>query len=315
MADKIDATASSPNVRWWLGAAIAAVVAVPLLMPLPNEYRAAWTSKLYDLGHVVLFAAAAWLCGRFRVARPAAIALVLVLLAAGCEAAQAVSGRDVNVGDFFRSVLGIALGFVWMRDAWKLVPATRKPLRRWAYRLCATALIVAWPIADAVPVLADAVGQYRSFPTIAAFDRPFADVSWYCEGAALERVHARNPEQWVGRLESLNGAPHPPSAILFPVVHDWRGYRRVCWEFEFEGEPLSILISVRDGRRAASGKKRFDSVETYSAGRHTRCFDLEALARGDEFAPVDLSRIQSLHFVVLGADGPRSVDLVRVYLE
>ena len=71
---------------------------------------------------------------------------------------------------------------------------------------------------------------------------------------------------------------------------------------------------VRDGRRVEPPLKRFDSIRLYSEGSHRICFDLQRLARGEEHAPLDLTRIQSFHFCVKGLSGPRRVDLHRVLL-
>ena len=53
----------------------------------------------------------------------------------------------------------------------------------------------------------------------------------------------------------------------------------------------------------------------YGVGDHHVTIDLEALARGDEFSPIDLTRIQSFHLVVRGTGAPQSVLIHRVYLE
>lgn len=105
------------------------------------------------------------------------------------------------------------------------------------------------------------------------------------------------------------------SAILFPVVRDWRGYSRLCFAFSFSGEPLTILISVRDGMKVEPPAKRFDLLRRYESGTHSVCIDLGSLARGDEFAPLDFSRVQSLHLGLNQLTGPRELLLHSVHLE
>ena len=77
----------------------------------------------------------------------------------------------------------------------------------------------------------------------------------------------------------------------------------------------TILLSVRDGRKVQPPRRRFDLQRRYLAGRHCVAIDLEDLAAGNRFAPLDLSTIQSFHIVVTGLTEPRTLFLHRIALE
>jgi hypothetical protein len=104
-------------------------------------------------------------------------------------------------------------------------------------------------------------------------------------------------------------------AILFPIIQDWSNYRRLYCTFSFTGDPLRLLISVRDGKKVAPPLQRFDLVRDFVPGQHCVVIDLKDLAAGTQFAPLDLSRVQSFHIVATNLSGPRTVFLRQIYLE
>ena len=103
------------------------------------------------------------------------------------------------------------------------------------------------------------------------------------------------------------------SAILFPVIRDWTAYETLEVSFEFEGEPLLFLISVRDGKKLPPELPRYDLWRRYSPGKHDVQIDLNELARGGNFPPIELHRVQSLHLVAV-SDRPQSIIVRRVAL-
>lgn len=61
--------------------------------------------------------------------------------------------------------------------------------------------------------------------------------------------------------------------------------------------------------------RRFDWEQQYLAGRHDVAIDLQDLAAGNSFAPLDLTRVQSSHLVVAPGAESRALLLHRLYLE
>jgi hypothetical protein len=103
------------------------------------------------------------------------------------------------------------------------------------------------------------------------------------------------------------------SAILFPVIRDWSEYETLEVSFEFEGKPLLFLISVRDGKKLPPELPRFDLWRRYSSGKHDVKIDLNELAQGGAFPPIELHRVQSLHLVAF-SDEPQSIVVRRIAL-
>jgi len=289
---------------------ILGIAVVSLLLPLPNQYRSHWLTKLLDLGHLPLLALVTvgfWLIVRPRIWLAFCLALVF---AVAVEVGQEFTGRSGDLLDVVRGLLGALIAAVFLQ-------MSPRPWR-WRQAAVRTALAVAlaaWPIWDCCPVLLDAFWAYRSFPVLSDFQSPWEGARWYARGACLERDAAtEDGQRWQGELKARPNEGGS-GAILFPVVRDWSGYRRLCCTFSFSGEPLSILISVRDGRKVETPRKRFDLEHRYRAGRHRVVIDLEDLAAGNQFAPLDISRIQSFHFVVTELAEPRTLFLQQISLE
>lgn len=286
-------------------------VAVVLLLPLPHVWKATWRAKLLDLGHIPLFAFLT-LCVYWTAQRGQWFAFVLATsVAALCETAQAAVHRSADFFDFLRGVAGSLLAVVCLQ-AFKPIMSARRLV---GYLVLAVA-ILAWPIADAFPKLWDAYTAYSSFPVICDFQTRWESVRWMKENMQIERVASEQSSgRWVGRMEFFSGSTRSSGAVLFPVVRDWTGYHQLCCEFYVPEDPMSILISIRDGRKVTGPLKRFDLEREYSAGDHRVCIDLEALARGEEFAPLDLSRVESFHLVLPNSDRPRTIFVRSIHLE
>ena len=268
-----------------------------LLVPLGNDYRALWYGEVTDALHVPLFAGlmlvASWLCGP----RHPWLAIGLTAgFAAGAEVVQPWFGRSASWRDLAYGILGVAMAGVWLQMSWRL-----------AFRIAITVVLMAWPLSRTVPVTVDAVRAWRSFPILASFDGPFENRRWWLQGATLMPTTSN-----AARLR-FQPSHQGSSAILFPVVRDWSKFATLEFEFEFEGEPLLLLVSIRDGKRLPPELPRYDLWKTYSAGRHHVSIDLRELERGGSFPPIDLKRVQSFHLVVY-SDQPRTIAISPIEL-
>jgi hypothetical protein len=293
------------------GAAAALVlVTALLLMPLPHRWEGPWQSKLFDLGHVPLFCALTlflWRVLNHSWAWALAISLGLGGLA---ELVQDYFGRTGNLLDFVRDVLGAAVAVVAVR-AWQ---GPRTPLRLSGYALAIVAL-VAWPVADAVPLLLDAYEGFRDYPTLADFANDRQMLRWECVQAELLRVpDPEQPSGWSARLDLFPGPKQYPTALLEPVVRDWSGRRRLCCAFTVADEPLLLVVSVR-GRDAAGESTHYQFEKTYAVGPHTVRVDLDTVARRALPTALDLSDVYCFQVFIYRPIRPRTVTLHRVWLE
>jgi hypothetical protein len=286
------------------------IVAVALLAPLPVSWRSTWRSKLLDLGHIPLFGLFTLVMvrvGRFGLF---AAFLCATALAAGSELAQAMVHRSADFNDFLRGSIGSLIAVM-------LVFACRSP-RSVQRALAATSVIIlasVWPIADAFPKLWDAWEAYRSFPVLCDFQTRWQVTRWSRERVAVARVMGDDGEHWTGRMDFVPNGAGSAAVVLFPVRRDWSAYRLLCCDFSLADDASDVLISVRDGRRVVGPQKRFDMEESYAAGQHHVRIDLKSLARGDEFAPLDLTRIESFHFAMPHLVGSHTVYMQKVWLE
>ncbi len=278
-----------------------AVLACLLLVPLPNGYRALWFGAASDTIHVPLFAVLTFLLVRFCwPGRMWTVVAVAFLLAAGAEVVQPLFGRSASWRDLAYGVVGIAMAIVALQRHWSL-----------ALRAGLIMALAMWPLAHAAPVLLDAYRGWRSFPVLADFDGPFCDRRWLRRprnGVHIQPVRGSALVEFAAEPDSGAGM------ILLPIVRDWTRYERLVIDLAFEGEPLFLLISVRDGKKLPPEKPRFDLWRHYPPGKHHIEIDLADLARGGDFPPIELDRVQSLHLQVYD-DQPRTVLLGPIRLE
>jgi hypothetical protein len=287
------------------GLGAVALAALLLLMPFPAGSGGDWRGKVLDLGHVPLFAVLAgwlWLTLGRGWTWPVVISLTLAALT---ELVQGAVGRSGNVADFLRSALGVAAAVMFVR-AWQQ-PRT---VLRVTGHLLALVLILAWPVADALPWLLDAWEGYQAFPTLADFGTARQELRWGRKQASLHReADPRQASGWSGRLELFPGPLRYPSASLKPVLRDWSAYRQVACSFTVVGEPLVLVISIR----GSSTHHQFEKV--YPPGEHTVRADLAEVARRARPEPLDLTDVRHFQVFTYRPEQPRTVYLHRIWLE
>lgn len=281
-----------------------------LLIPLPAGWKYPWVDKVFDLGHLPLFAVLSFSIARATGHR--AIALVLcAVLAIATEVLQGLVGRSTDLADGVRSVLGTLIGL--------LGTPRRDPARPWWERHPAPVafLLLAWPILDAIPVLSDSLDAWRRFPILCDFSTRWQTERWrYGETQArLERTHDPvQPGEWLGRLDLLAlGHPYPGAQFL-PSMDDWRGYRTLCLEFHVD-KPMTLNLSIRDHRVEMEFFDRVNFAKRYSPGWHRECLDLATLASQPRHAPLDLGWVRVLTLYIGGAEAPRTMLIKKISLE
>lgn len=282
--------------RFLIGVGLAAFAAALLFVPLPNDYRALWYGETMDACHVVLFALLTWSLARFVWPEKRLLpALLAAALAVSAEIVQPLIGRSGGLRDLAYGLLGIAIAVVWLSSTGRLL------------KVAAMLALAAWPAINTAPLLIDAYWAWRSFPVLARFDSPLEERRWMLQGV---RIVAPRPGSAVFEFApSKSGS----GAILLPVVRDWTGYQTLEVDFSFDGEPMMFLISVRDGKKLPPELPRYDLWRRYEPGTHQVRIDLEELARGGSFPPIDLTRVQSLHLVAY-SDRVQIVELSRIEL-
>jgi hypothetical protein len=281
----------------WMIALVLFVTVGLLFSPLDNTYRALWYGEATDACHVLLFGLLTLFLARHGwPAQRLAMVIFVAALAGGAELLQPLMGRSASWRDLLYGLLGVASAAAWQNKVW------RRQLR-----LLVIAALLAWPVWRTGPSMFDALWAWRTFPDLAISGSPFEARRWYVQDVQLERAGAAM--QFHFPANSSSGS----SAILFPVIRDWTAYETLEVSFEFEGEPLLFLISVRDGKRLPPELPRYDLWRRYLPGKHDVRIDLNELAMGGNFPPIELARVQSLHLVAF-SDRAQTVIVSRIAL-
>lgn len=269
-----------------------------LLMPLDNSYQARWYGEVLDAGHVPLFGLLAlFLAGYVWPQKKAWMLILAVVLACGAEFIQPLVGRSASWRDAAYGLLGVAAAAVWLRTDWS-----------WMLRLAIVAGLLAWPGWRTGTYVLDALWAWQSFPELAISRSPWEERRWELQGVRMSKTASG-----AQRMQVSPNKSHGSSAVLYPVVRDWTAYETLDVSFEFEGEPLLFLISVRDGKKLPPELPRFDLWRRYPPGRHDVRIDLAELARGGDFPPIELNRVQSFHLVAY-SDERQSITVHRIAL-
>jgi hypothetical protein len=293
------------------GAGVVVLVAALLLTPLPPRWHSQWQAKLFDLGHVHLFAGMTLLLWLLLPRPWYAPALIALSAAALGEIAQNYVGRDGNFPDFLRGALGVLAAQVVIHAL-----QGRRSLRRLSCHAVLIIALLAWPVWDAVPWLLDAVDGFQSFPTLADFRSAREVRRWLCEQATLERTSdSAQPGVWLGRLELLPGPQPYPRAALQPIVRDWTLYRRLCCAFSLENDHLALVFSIRSSPDSRGQTTHYQQGKFYDAGKHVFEVDLATVAREAEEGPLDLSSVQAFQVFTVRPPRPGVVYLEHIWLE
>jgi len=286
----------SSQLTLGIGTLLFLVIAVLLLFPLGNDYRALWYGAALDAGHVPLFGLLTFFWGKYCWPnRQIVVIVVVAVMACAVEIIQPCVGRSASWRDLAFGLLGIGTATIWLLS-------TRPHWQRWA----ASTILAAWPLERTCPVLLDAVWAGTSFPVLANDGSPWERRRWLLQNVQMA------PEASALRL-TFGPDRHGSSAILLPIVRDWRDYQSLEVDFAFEGEPLLFLISVRDGKKLPPELPRFDLWRRYPPGRHLVRINLSELQRGGNFPPIELEQIQSLHLVAC-SESQQVVELHQIQL-
>lgn len=303
---------SQERARAWGVAALAlAVAAAMLFVPLPRAYAGGWRWHLLNFGHVPLFAGltvALWrACGKVWY-RPVVLALGLAGVA---ELVQPLVGRSGDLPDFLRGAAGVLVAGVGLRVAEG--PAT---WGRWLGHGLIMVGLVAYPIYESGPTLWDAVEGYLDFPVLADLSDPGQLRRWESDQASLRcAADPLRSGAVAGRIEFRPGDRPYPSVTLTHVVRDFTAYRRLRWEFVVEGEPVTLVFSLRGAPNASGRTSHFQYSRTFTVGEHIAdmdLFDAALLARPDE---LDRGEVAWSQLFVVKPARVQVVYLRKVWLE
>ena len=277
------------------------------------DARTEWDSDLQNALHVPWFATlTALLVGwsrHWRMSTTVRWAIVLVCMlggAMGSEFLQSFTGRDAEVADAVRDLLGGgATLFVYfavrLRSWWLGIVACALFVTGLATFLQSSASLIARRV-DA-PVLYDPDGLFsRGFATL-QFVQDVEDPS-------------SQPNGW-RRLRLLNG-PWQGIALNDPAPN-WGNYTTLCLQLGVaDKQAMSLLIRIHDGDHGKSGNAytdRFNRDVTLQPGAHLVAIPLSDVASAPAQRPMNMADIASLGVYQLPPfEAGRHLDVGRIWL-
>jgi VanZ family protein len=289
---------------------IGLLVALLVLLQLgrPPDRTQLWDAA-FDLGHVLLFAAVAWvLLDLVDRMWPHAVAGRRMLAAAGATVGLAVAseclqafdpGRQVSVADFLRDLAGITAVWGWRRHPVRFSAAWRTLVQTAAVVLLVVSLVPAVVLASAY------VARGRAFPVLTRFgqtdwERYFLSLT----GARVVDTAAGAPGGGPLVCLLLEPGKYPGFALDEPYP-TWRAYDRLEFFVRSDGPaPLDVTIRIHDRGHDQRFEDRFN--RTVRATRELQqvvipLSEVEAAPRGRR---LDLSAIRGVVVFVADLDHP-----------
>lgn len=240
---------------------------VLLIMPLPQPGKLGWTPLLRDWCHAVVFALMAWAVLRFQMAgrRPlrwtmGQTAGLMLLMAAGSELVQTLTGRSMDVADFLRDVIGMVAGM-----ALALIPCWQaKPAKAGLAVLAACLMLLS---ARDLMLRATVVWQKAAaFPLLEDFENDRALQLWHLEyqGRAAELQILTDVQTTKRRLYLDIHAEGLTSLHGDAQERDWSGWSHLVFDGDLNA-PGELLLGVRIDN-ALEPKKRLNLEVTLTPG-------------------------------------------------
>jgi VanZ family protein len=309
---------------------IAGVIWTIEFVELPSHNQL-W-KELQDAGHVPLFGVLAiaarsvstqLLGERLRSQhRHYLLALVVsIFLAATTEWLQIYTGRDAEVLDVLRDVLGAAsfLGLAALRDAHmrpifrRSAAAVRRALGMVAVIFLVTALapLGFWAIAYA--------NRNLAFPKIVSFSSFWQRQFLLTQDADL--AVARAPKGWtiladkyVGRVVLKPGAY--PGFSVQEVYPDWRGYRFICFDIYSEmSYPIQLTLRVHDHRHNNQYSDRFNHRLDVLPGINSYRIPVESIQTGPAHRLLNLKDVAAIALFAMNRNDRYALDVDSIWLE
>jgi VanZ family protein len=319
----------SGALNTWFTYRFASQVLVLVLLALvfflvePPEPTMKWNA-LFDVGHFVLFAVAAWVLSDIlerhrsgsRPVRTHSVVLLLITgLALGSEATQLLTPtRVASLADVSRDVAGgvAALALRTLRQSTMLTS------RR---RLLLSAVIAAVALAVLTPAfLVWEVYRARdhAFPTLLKLDESWQE-RWRIatRGATLQPAPCPTPESALIRcaLLEFDGGGYPGVLIDEPYP-DWTGYQTLAFSaWVRDTEPLVLGVVVYDRHYDGTDNMPFNENITLSRGHHDVAIPLARLRGSIHHRPLDLTAIRGMRLYAVHPSRPARITVSSIRLQ
>ncbi|MGV3663817.1 MAG: VanZ family protein [Prosthecobacter sp.] len=240
---------------------------VLLIMPLPQPGNLGWTPMLRDWSHAGVFALMAWMVMRFQMMRPHPLRWtafqtvgLMLLMAAGTELIQTLTGRSMDVADFLQDVTGVVVGMAAALTA----HARSLPAKAGLGVLAACMLV--FSTRDLIQ-RGNVVWQKAAmFPLLEDFESDEALQLWHLErqGHPVDLQLLTNVQTKGRRLHVAIHASGLTSLHGDALSQDWSGWSHFVFDCELSA-PADLLLGVRIDN-ALEPKKRLNLEVTLKPG-------------------------------------------------
>lgn len=240
---------------------------VLLIMPLPQPGKLGWTPLLRDWSHAGVFALMAWAVLQFLMTsgRPQRWAVsqtvgLLLLMAAGTELVQTLTGRSMDVADFLQDVTGMVAGM-----AAALITLDRSMSAK-AGLVALTAGLLVFSARDLIQRAMVVWQKAADFPLLEDFESDPALRLWHLEyqSQPVELQLLTDVQTTKRRLYLDLHASGLTSLHGDAQERDWSGWSHLVFDAE-SSAATDLLLGVRIDN-ALEPKKRLNLEVTLKPG-------------------------------------------------
>ena len=172
---------SAKKIQYYIQYSVLIILISFLFIGGPQLYDSRSIKKIWDLGHIILFALMFfiilrdlnWLHKKKLAIQFIIIIVVTIVLGIIIEWVQLIIGRTSEFIDIWRNVIGTLIAFVYSKKFRKL--------KRYQINIAriVVSLLVIVAVFPLIKVLIDEVQAQQDFPIIADFENPFEIEKWY----------------------------------------------------------------------------------------------------------------------------------------
>ena len=285
----------------------------------PYSYSARSFQAVWNLGHILFFSLLPLVLFYFKkipnkFSMHSALALALALiLGAGVELAQSsLIGREPDLYDFFRDLIGALLCISFFLPSRKSLP---KPALT-VIQSCTLVLIV-FQIQPLINALHDEHLARKQFPLLCGFETRHEIDRWW---AATQSVTVDQTVHRTGKA-SMRVVFDTRKYAMVELAHfprNWEGFSFLEFSvYNPSAEEIQFRLSIHDDDPSETGsryKDRFKGYYRISKGWHTYRVNLERVRQYPKNRLINMQKIMGVGFYTIKLPHPRAINLDDIRL-
>lgn len=271
----------------------------------PDHYAARSLKELWNFGHIIFFAIAAylflfWSNARFPKRFLWQLFAVLsgsILFGVTIEFIQYGLSRNPDYQDLIRNVLGALLGLLWFLSVSReKTPRSRVTKRTWFTLALVVFVGLVGQFYTLALVVLDEWRARTDFPVLADFESPMEQGRW--GGGAVYELSQNFASGGSSSLKIKLGTQQYSGVGLKYFPCDWRGYDQLNFDvFNSEAEPIKLTLRIHDNNHRQQKQRysdRFNRSFIVLPGKNSIEVDLVDVQAAPETRTLDLSAVQGV---------------------